>query len=80
MPKVVRFPVYFEAVGYHDLKLPDDIDPDDDDAVRQFIDDHWDDVPIPEDHGVVDWKLQFKRRIPRGYNFDWDSYIEIFDE
>ena len=69
MSKIARVPVYFEAVGYHDLELPDDIDPDDDDAVRQFIDDHWDDVPIPEDHEVVG-----------GYNFDWDSYIEIFDE
>lgn len=69
MPKIVRFPVYFEAVGYHELELPDDIDPDDDDAVRHFIDDNLDDVPIPEDHEVVG-----------GYNFDWDSYIEVFDE
>lgn len=57
MSKVVRFPVYFKAIGYHELELPDDIDPDDDDAVRLFIDDHrndvliWDEVHIPEDHG-----------------------------
>jgi hypothetical protein len=70
MAKVVRFPVYFEAVGYHELELPDDIDPDDDDAVRQFIDDHWDEVPIPEDHEFIS----------ESSCFDWDSYIEVFDE
>lgn len=70
MPKIVRFPVYFEAVGYHELELPDDIDPDDDNAVRHFIDDHWDEVPIPEDHEVVS-----------EYScFDFESYIEVFDK
>lgn len=53
MPKVVRFPVYFEAVGYHELELPDDIDPDDDDTVRQFIDDNLDNIPIPENHTII---------------------------
>lgn len=70
MPKIVRFPVYFEAVGYQELELPDDIDPDDDNAIRLFIDDHWDEVPIPEDHEVVS-----------EYScFDFESYIEVFDE
>ena len=68
MPKIVRFPVYFEAVGYHELEIPDDVDPDDDDAVRQFIDDHWDEVPIPEENEFVG-----------NMGFDWDSYIEVQD-
>ena len=53
MSKVVRFPVYFEAIGYHELELPDDIDPDDDDAVRQFIDDNLDNIPIPKNHTII---------------------------
>ena len=43
----VRFPVYFEVVGYQELKLPDDINPSDEHSVLEFISDHWDDVPLP---------------------------------
>lgn len=68
MPKTVRFPVYFEVVGYRELEIPDYIDPDDEYAVREFIDDSWDHVPLPDDYEYVG-----------GCVFDWDAPIHVLD-
>ena len=66
---IVRFPIYFEVCGYGELELPDDVDPDDEDAVKQFIADQWDDVPLPEMEDVefVDGTCEF----------DWNCCVEI---
>lgn len=63
----VRFPIYFEVVGEGEMDLPDDIDTSDENAVREYIDDHWDDVPLPEETEFVSDSCQF----------DWDAPIQI---
>ena len=51
------------------MRLWRDVDPDDEDAVKQFIADQWDDVPLPEMEDVefVDGTCEF----------DWNCCIEI---
>ena len=67
----VRFHMYFEVVGYGELDLPDDIDPDDEDAVKQFIEDEWPDIPLPP--------LSECEDIPESCEFDWEAPIEVYE-
>lgn len=48
--KIVKFPMYFECVGYQTLVLPDDVDPDDEDAVWDYIESEWDGLPLPDNY------------------------------
>lgn len=68
----VRFPIYFEVVGYQEIDLPDDIDPDDEDAIKRYIDDSWGDIPFPD--------LCDCEEIVDGCQFDWESDIAILDD
>jgi len=67
----VRFPMYFEVVGYGELDLPDSINPDDEDAVKEFIEDEWPDIPLPDLRDCED--------LPESCVFDWDSVIEVYE-
>ena len=68
----VSFPVFFEVVGYQELKLPDDIDPSDEHSVKEFISDQWYDVPLPpmDEVEYVDGTCEF----------DWGAAVKIYDE
>lgn len=39
--------MYFEVSGKQEIELPDDIDPNDKDAVMDYIEEIWDDIPLP---------------------------------
>ena len=64
--KIVRFPVYFEVVGYHELELPDYIDAENENDVKEFIAEQWSSVPLPDDFEYVG-----------ECDFDWHAPIEI---
>lgn len=66
--KLVRFPVYFQVCGYQTMELPDDLDAEDEDAVKEYIDDHWPDVALPKETEYVG-----------DDGFDFESIIEIID-
>lgn len=51
--KIVKFPMYFECVGYQTIVLPDYVDADDKDAVWDYIEDRWDNIPVPDDYEYV---------------------------
>lgn len=65
----VRFPMYFEVVGYQEIDLPDDIDPNDIEAIKEYIDDEWPDIPLPPRE---DWE-----ELSDTCEFDLESRIEI---
>ena len=67
----VRFPIYFEVVGYGELDLPAEIDPKDEDAVKDYIESRWDELPLPP-LGDVDY-------IPESCVFDRESIIKIVE-
>ena len=46
-PNKVRFGVSWMCYAKQEIELPDDIDPDDEDAVRGYIESVWEDVPLP---------------------------------
>jgi len=64
--KIVRFPMYFEVFGYQELVLPDYIDSNDEDAVREYIADSWEHIKLPSDTEYVG-----------DSGFDFESPIEI---
>lgn len=49
MAKWVRFPMFFEVCAYQEVELPDTVDSNDEEAVRQYIEDSWDDIPLPDE-------------------------------
>lgn len=67
--KRVRFLMYFEVCGYQELILPDYIDSDDEDKVKEYIADSWEHVKLPEEYDYVS-----------DGGFDFESPIEILDE
>lgn len=46
--KRVRFGMFWQCYGYQDIELPDDIDANDDKAVREYLKKIWDDIPLPD--------------------------------
>ena len=66
--KVVRFPVFFECCGEQQLVLPDSIDADNEDAVKDYIEDHIWELSIPEDAEPVG-----------NIEIDWDAPIKIVE-
>ena len=65
----VRFPMYFEVVGYHEMELPDDIDINDEDAIKEFLEENWQDIPLPN---IEDCEYVMDSCV-----FDRDSTIKI---
>ena len=43
----VKFPMYFEAVAYQEITLPDDVNIDDKEAVKDYIRENWDSIQLP---------------------------------
>lgn len=66
---IVRFPMYFEVVGYQEIDVPDYIDPDDEESIKQYIDDNWDMIPLPP--------LGDCCEISDGCEFDWECQVEV---
>ena len=63
----IYFPMYFEAGTYQELDLPDNIDPEDGDAVREYLNEVWEDIPLPDngewEYGgscEFDWEAPYK--------------------
>ena len=46
----VRFPMYFECVAYQEIDLPDYIDPDNEQAVKDYVESEWWDIPLPDEN------------------------------
>lgn len=44
----VRFGMFWQCYGYQDIELPDDIDANDKEAVKQYLESIWADIPLPE--------------------------------
>lgn len=62
---IVHFGMVWQSYGHQSLELPDEVDANDIDAVRQYILDHWDEIPIPEGDYI-------------GYSDELDEeYIEV---
>jgi hypothetical protein len=69
MSKTVVFPMYFEVCGMQKIVLPDYIDANDEDAIKEYIDDNWDHIKLPDDYEYV------------GDNgFDYECEIEVIDD
>ena len=47
--KEVTFGMVWQMAGKQTIMLPDDIDPNDQDAIREYIQENWDSIPIPAD-------------------------------
>ena len=69
--KKVRFPIYFEVVGYGELELPEDVDTTDEEAVKDFIQSKWEDVPIPS--------LNEVEEVMDSWEFDRDAPFNIIE-
>lgn len=72
MAKKARFPMYFEVCAYQEVELPESVDANDEDEVRQYIEDNWDDIPLP-DEGTWDY-------IDGTCWPDADAEIEVIEE
>lgn len=70
--KIVRFPIYYECVAYHELELPDHVDAEDEDAVKDYISEHWEELPFPDDTDDIDF-------VSEENGFDWASAIKVTD-
>lgn len=51
--KTVSFMMTWEMSGRQTIDLPDEIDPNDKDAVREYIQENWDDIPLPTDGDYI---------------------------
>ena len=49
MAKQVTFRAYWQLFSDVTINLPDEIDPDDEDAVREYCHDQWEKMSLPED-------------------------------
>ena len=67
--KIVKFPMYFEVCGYQTMVLPDYVDANDEDAVKEFIADNWEHIKLPDDYDYVG-----------DSGFDFEAPIEITEE
>lgn len=46
--KRVKFGMFWQCYGYQDIELPDYIDVNDEDAVKNYLESNWDNIPLPE--------------------------------
>lgn len=46
--KRVRFGMFWQCYGYQEIELPDDIDVNDEEAVKEYIEENWTNIPLPE--------------------------------
>lgn len=66
--RYVKFIMYFEVAGYQEIQLPDDIDVEDEEAIKEYIDENWEHIKLPEEYDYV------------GNNgFDFESPIKIIE-
>lgn len=64
----VRFPIFFTAVAYQEIDIPEAVNPGDFDQVRDLINEKFDDVPLPP---RSEWEYV-------GCDgFDWEAPIEV---
>lgn len=47
MPYEVTFGMFWQCYGRQSIKLPDNINPKDTDAILKYIDSQWNNIPIP---------------------------------
>ena len=67
----VRFPIYFEVVGYGELELPDEVDSEDEETVKDFIQSQWEDVPLPDFSEVEE--------VADSWEYDREAAFEIIE-
>lgn len=66
--KLVRFIMYFEVAGYQEIPLPDDIDAEDEEAIKEYIDANWEHIKLPKEYDYI------------GDNgFDFESPIKVIN-
>ena len=47
---VVTFGMTWQVSGTQTLEIPDCIDPQNTEKVTEFLQEHWDEIPVPEDY------------------------------
>ena len=67
----VRFPIYIQAVVYQEIELPDYVDHNNEEEVRDFLYTEWDSVPLPDN---TEWEYY------GDYGIDLDAPIEIIND
>ncbi len=69
MAKKVSFGMFWEVYGRQTIELPDDVDENDIEAVKDYIRSVWDDIPLPDGSYVSG-----------SDEFDEESLIEAWKE
>ena len=46
--KRVRFGMCWQCYGYQDIELPDNVDANDEGAVKAYLESIWADIPLPD--------------------------------
>lgn len=70
MSKFVTFGLYYQAYGRTSLELPDEINENDTDAIRAYIKENWDSVPIPTSSDYI----------PGSDEMDEESIITVYSD
>lgn len=68
--KTVTFGMVWQVSGKQTINLPDDIDTTDEEAVRNYIQEQWDNIPLPTESDYI----------PESDEFDGLTDIEISDD
>ena len=68
--KTVTFGMVWQVSGKQTINLPDDIDTTDEEAVKNYIKEQWDNIPLPTESDYI----------PESDEFDELTDIEISDD
>jgi hypothetical protein len=68
--KTVTFGMVWQVFGKQTINLPDNIDTTDEDAVKNYIQEQWDNIPLPTESDYI----------PESDEFDELTDIEISDD
>ena len=53
MSTTVNFGMFWQVYARQTIRLPDYINPDDDEEVKDYIRSIWDDIPLPENSSYI---------------------------
>lgn len=68
MAKTVQFGIWYQMHGTSEMELPDEIDIQNQEAIIDYIEDHWDEVNLPTDGSYVSCSAEL--------NTDWIDICE----
>ena len=62
--KTVTFGMVWQVSGRQSIDLPDDIDINDEDAVKDYIRENWSDIPLPGDGDYIPESDELDELVP----------------